>query len=76
MLVAQKKLNKKRFAVEFTMNHFRAFWGLGVPIILVSGTLARTQSEAPGLLSPVDKHNVNISRGIFRTGHDNPSSQA
>jgi S1-C subfamily serine protease len=33
------------------MNHIRVFFGLGVLIILVSGTLARTQSEMPGLLS-------------------------
>lgn len=37
--------------MSFKMNHIRAVCGLGVLIILVSGTLARTQSETPGSLS-------------------------
>ncbi len=37
--------------MSFKMNHIGAFFGLGVLIILVSGTLARTQSEMPGSLS-------------------------
>jgi hypothetical protein len=37
--------------MSFKMSHISAFFGLGVLIILASGTLARTQSETPRLLS-------------------------
>jgi len=37
--------------MSLKMSHISAFFGLGVLIILVSGTLGRSQSETPGLLS-------------------------